>query len=194
MYYRNMLGGKLMNGFRINLDPVQMTEEIMIELEKRNIIYRLCPGHDILEVEEGATKWKEIYSTDERFGTHKLITVTTNRYLFEDFGYHSDVEDFWLIGHEGTKKLLLSIALCDKDKLLRKIKNKTLCKDDFITLICKFNDPRVSFFSMNKYIPHVETVEISNNKPASFYVTEPTNLDLHLIDFQEYKMNIIQII
>ena len=148
----------------ISLKPIEMTKEVMQNLEKRGLIYRLCPGHDELEPKEGETLGKSIYECHENYGPHKLITVTVNREKFEAFGTHPDIEDFLLIGDLNTKPLYLLIATCHKDELNKKILQKTLLEKDFILLKAKYNDPEVSFFSMLKNVPHGEVSGIRERK------------------------------
>lgn len=180
-----------MENSAIILQPVEMNKEIMQELEKRGLIYRIAPGLHNLNPDQGEALVKTIYECKEEYGPHKLISVTINRTEFTTFGTHPDTEDFLLIGDPNTKPLYLVIALCKKDELERKIGEKTVSAKDFVALKVKYNDPEISFFSMLKDVPHGEAVGDEEGKPASFYVTEAKNLTRDLIDFHGYKLKII---
>lgn len=173
---------------RIIVDPVKATEKIMRFLEDRGVITRICPGHDPLDTDKGKSRCQTVYSTDPRFGPHKLICVTINTMEPANFMYHSDKEDFMLIDKQGTAELILTVSLCRKDELNRKIAEGTVSEADFLSVICVMNDPYLSFFTMNPYYPHVETCRMISEDPPSFYVGEPRDLDENLIDFKGYKL------
>ena len=176
--------------YLIELKPQEMTEKVMKDLEKKGLIYRLCPGHDVLEPEYGEIAWKKIYEADEKFGPHQIISVTVDRNSFSAFGVHSENEEFLLLGKNEDKPLYLLIALCDRQTLMKKIKDETLCKDDFILLHCRFNDPETSFFIMKKGVPHGEASIPGTSHPPSFYVAESRDIDLIKIDFNKFVIGI----
>jgi len=176
----------------ITLRPVKATREIMQMLEDKGLIIRLCPGHHELGARKGEMIWDTIYSSDERYGSHKLVTVTVNCELFVYFGTHPENEEFLLIGHGDTKPLYLVVALCQKEELSRKILDNELEDDDFITLDTVYNNPELSFFTMLKDVPHGEFTSGENGKPPSFYVTEPTNLTTELTDFGCYNFKVLK--
>jgi hypothetical protein len=170
--------------------PVKATEALMAYLEERKVITRICPGHDTLNTGIGESRCDTVYSTDSRFGPHKLICVTINTSEPRNFMYHSDKEDFMLIDKPGTAGLILTVSLYHKDELLQKIETGSLTSEDFISMICEANDPYLSFFTMNPYYPHVETCRTPSENPPSFYVGEPRDLDENLIDFKDYQLSI----
>jgi len=174
----------------IKLKPVEMTAEIMQRLEDKRLIYRLCPGHDELEAPKGETLVKTIYASEEKFGPHKLITVTVNRSEFAVFHTHPDNEELLAIGDPNAKPLYLVIALCNKHELESKMKNKTLSENDFITLKVKYNDPGVSFFTILKNTPHGEVAIAMDGKPPSFYVAESRDLDVDIVHLVNYKFKL----
>jgi hypothetical protein len=173
---------------KLIVKPVKATEELMAMLEEKKVITRIWPGHDHIDVQKGESKFKTVYSTENRFGTHKLIYVTINGTEPKNFLYHSDREDFMLIDRAGTGELLLTVSLCHKDELNRKIEAGTLAADDFVSVICEANNPYLSFFTMNAYYPHVETCRMPSDNPPGFYVGEPRDLDENLIDFKDYQL------
>jgi hypothetical protein len=176
----------------ISLRPVEMSERIMDNLEKRGLIMRLCPGHNELETPPGETRWKLIYEPKEGYGPHRLIAVTVNQEGFARFGTHPDGEEFWLVGREDVQPMYLVISLIGATELNAKIAGGILSEDDFIALAVKFNDPMLSFFVMREGVPHGETiVDMSAGKPpASFYVTESRDLPLDLTVWGDYRLEI----
>jgi len=162
--------------------------ELMNRLEELGVINLMSPGRHRLETIEGESKHKTLYSTSERFGPHKLICVTINSQKPSNFLYHNDAEDFLLIDDPSSTSLVLTVSIHKKEILEEKIRNKSLSSDDFISIICKKNDPFTSFFTMNPEYAHVETVLKTSNNPPSFYVTEPRDLDENLINFEKYNL------
>jgi hypothetical protein len=174
----------------LNLKPVEMTGQIMVDLERKGLIMRLCPGHDELDAPRGETLWKLIYEPKEEYGPHRLITVTVNREEFAGFGTHPDNEEFWLIGDSDTQPMYLAISFLDAEALSEKINAGTLEENDFIALRIKYNDPSVSFFVMRAGVPHGEAILDRGRRPPSFYVTESLNLPLNLTRFGNYQITI----
>lgn len=173
---------------KLVIKPITATEELMAYLEEKQVITRICPGHDFLEAKRNETRCETVYSTDPRFGPHKLISVTINTSEPRNFMYHSDKEDFMLIDRPGTSELILTVSLLHKDELNKRIEKGELSEVDFVSMICKANDPYLSFFSMNPYYPHVETCSDPSEAPPSFYVGEPRDMDENLIDFKGYQL------
>jgi hypothetical protein len=174
----------------IYLRPVEMTGQIMEDLEKRGLIMRLCPKHDELDAPPGETLWKLLYTPKEGYGPHRLITVAVNREEFAGFGVHPDNEEFLLIGDDNTQPMYLAISFLNEAELAAKIAAETLAESDFIALRVKYNDPEVSFFVMRAGVPHGEAIVNGGKKPASFYVTESLNLPLDLTAFGNYELKI----
>lgn len=173
---------------RITLRPVEMTPDLMQSLEDRGLIIRLCPDHHALPVSRGQALAASVYESDAHHGPHKLIAVTVDRPTFAAFGTHPDNEEFLLIGDPATKPLYLVIALRRRPDLQRKIAERQLTADDFVCLRVKFNDAHVSFFTMLAEVPHGEAVADIDGRPASFYVTEPRDLETELTEFGDYEL------
>jgi hypothetical protein len=173
---------------RLELDPIEMTPDIMALLEEKGLIIRLYPKKYALDVEDGSTKTEVLYETDPKFGSHMLIVVAVNRKDFKFFGWHEDNEDIFLIGDPNSKPMYLVIALCDQQCLQNKIQEGTLSSDDFVSLIVKYNDPDVSFFTMKKNIPHGELIKEDGRNIPTFYVTEPNDMKLIIADLQPYEL------
>jgi hypothetical protein len=175
---------------KLVVKPVKATEKLMEFLEGRGVITRICPGHDHLVTAKGEARNETVYSTEPRFGPHKLICVTINTTEPRNFMYHSDKEDFMLIDKQGAEELILTMGLLHKDELNRRIEEGIISAEDFISIICEANDPYLSFFTMNPYYPHVETCRVTSDNPPSFYVGEPRDLDENLIDLKGYQLTI----
>jgi hypothetical protein len=174
----------------IALDPVQMTEGVMDSLEKEGLIIRLAPDRHRLETAPGQTRGESLYECDPRYGPHKLITVTVNRTSLEAFGTHPDNEDFLLLGDPSSGPLYLVISLLTPRGIAEKIENGTLDRSDFVTLIVRFNDPQVSFFTMLKDVPHGEALGKGARRPSTFYVGESRDLPIDMTDFGPFKLAI----
>lgn len=175
---------------KINIKPVQCTEEVMALLENHGVITRLMPGKNILETEPGESRHETLYSCDERYGPHKLITVTINGTKPKNFLYHNDREDFMLIDLPNREPLVLTVCLFNKEVLNKKIADQTLSADDFMSVLMESNHPQLSFFTMNPGFAHVETVLNTSDNPPSFYVAESRDLDENFIDLKNYELEI----
>lgn len=174
----------------IVLTPVEASAAAMERLEAAGVIRRMGPGKDTLPVGPGESRWVEVYAAQEAYGPHKLIAVTINSAALTKLAYHSAPEDFLLIGDPKSTGMILTMALCRAAELERKISEKTLGSEDFMALRCRFNDPELSFFTMNPYYAHVETCVHESKMPPSFYVGESRNLDENAIDFSDYRLEI----
>ena len=172
----------------LTVQPV--TEEIMADMEERNLIKRILPSEQVLNIPEGTIEVDRVYETDAQFGSHMLICIGFNKSIVE-MAYHSDNEDFILI-NEGReqKPLILIIALHSVEELHRLISTSQLTADDLLALDLTFNDPRLSFFTMNSFTPHCEWTVPGPGPANVFYVTEPNNLDMQPISLGEYTINI----
>lgn len=172
----------------LSIPVVDMTEQLMGELQEIGVIERLVPGKHRLNVSKGESRHKSLYETKDTFGGHKIITVTINSTVPKNFLYHNDNEDFWLIDEDEREPLILTICKLKIDTLIEKIKARTLSADDFVSVRCVFNNPNLSFFTMHKEYAHVETVLNESDLPPSFYVTESRNLDEVFIDLDGYQL------
>lgn len=159
--------------------PIQdMTRERMEFLEKRGLIIRLYPSHHRFEVEEGCGEARELYTSSETAGAHKLLAAGINRTSFDAFGMHDENEDIFLLGGEKEKELYMLIGLYSWEILSMKKDREVLCSDDFLCFRCKYNDPFVSFFTMCKGVLHGEAAAEGDGETATFYVTEPAGIKL----------------
>lgn len=177
-------------GSTIELAPTDMTSSAMQDLEERGLIIRLAPRRHELPAAPGETLWEPIYDSSEALGPHRLITVSVNKTTLDEFGTHADNEEFLLIGDSSMKPLYLVIALCSKEQLVDKIARRALARDDFVCFRVTYNDPETSFFTMLAGVPHGEAVGSAEGRPATFYVSEPRDLDTDIIDFGAYAIRI----
>jgi hypothetical protein len=177
-----------MRELRLQVRPV--TEEAMSTLEERGLLRRLLPPPGVLQAPEGSVAVERISTTDARFGAHMLICVGFNRSTVE-LAVHSDNEEFLLI-NEGReqKPLILVIALVSEPELRRRASTGELTVDDIWALELKFNDPRLSFFTMNALTPHCEWTVPGPGPASIFYVTEPSDLDMSPLDMGDYNLEI----
>lgn len=175
----------------LKIPVVDMSEQVMVELESLGVIRQIKPGHNRLSVEAGESKHQSIYEAEGKFGGHKLITVSINTKLPFKFVYHNDDEDFLILDEPGREPLILTIALVNHVELSQLIKDKNLSPDHFIAIRCSANHPNMSFFTMKKGYAHSENVMKEGDSFPSFYVTESINLDEQIVDFDMYELEVI---
>ena len=97
---------------------------------------------------------------------------------------------FFSVFSENDNLLCLVIGLHPEPEFQRLVSTGQLTEDDIWALELKFNDPRLSFFTMNALTPHCEWT-VPGEEPANvFYVTEPSSLDMRLIDMHDYSIKI----
>ena len=173
---------------RLAIKPTEMTREVMMDLEARGLIIRLCPHNKDFDAPRGETTWRLMYEPKEGYGPHRLIAIRVNREPFAGFGTHPDNEEFWCVGSEDTQPMYLAIALISNEEMLAKIADGTLSEQDFIMLRVRYNDPEVSFFVMRAGVPHGEAIVDHGKPPAYFYVTESRDLPLDLTDMGEFEL------
>ena len=175
----------------IEIKPTPMTVDVMKDLEQRGLIIRLCPGNHVLNPGHNESLSQPVYVSNPENGAHKLIAVYINALdVMKYFGTHVDNEEFLFIGNPDSKPLYLAVALCKRKALEEKIKNHSLAADDFIALRIRYNNPEVSFFTMLAGVAHGEVTVDSPSDPGSFYVTEPNDLTIDALDFDNYKIRV----
>ena len=159
-------------------------------MEELKLIQRFLPAQKVVNAAPGSVEVDRVYETDPKFGSHMLICVGFNKSTVE-LAYHSDREDFLLI-NEGRdqKPLILVIALKPADEFMELVASQRLTSDDLLALELKFNDPRLSFFTMNGYTPHCEWTPPGPEPANVFYVTEPNDLDMQPVPLGDYSIDI----
>jgi hypothetical protein len=172
----------------IHLDPIDFTPKVADDLEQSGLIIRLAPRRHELPAGPGETLWEPIYDSSEALGPHRLITVSVNKTTLDEFGSHADNEEFLLIGDDSMKPLYLVVALHGTRELDERIARRALTPEDFICLRLRYNDPEVSFFTMLADVPHGEAAGRGQGRPATFYVTEPRDLDTEITQFGDYVL------
>jgi len=174
----------------LTLQVVPMTEERMLALEERGLIQGFLPAGMEEAPAKSGVEVDVIYATAPLFGPHTLIRVEFDRSTVE-LAYHSDREDLLLLnGGARQKPLILVIALHPADDLKRRIAQGRLSADDIWALELKFNDPRLSFFTMNAFTVHCEWTPPGPEARNVFFVTEPKDLDMHAVDLGEYAVRV----
>lgn len=159
----------------LQLRPVEMTRDIMLDLEQRGLILLLGPGkHEKSDMAPETGVDIKLYIADQSHGAHQLVAITKNQTKITGFGSHCANEEFLLIGDYDARPLYLLVALMKHDELDRKAAEKGLSAEDFVLLRCKFNDPECSFFTMLHDTPHCECAAPGDGRHPSFYVTEPS--------------------
>lgn len=170
------------------INPVDMTIDTMSRLEDKGLIYRIAPGKDTAGPVSGANLGRSIYVSDAKFGPHKLIVATIDIPNLGAFGYHEDNEDVFLLDAPGRKPMFFVIATCKADEFNDKVAKGALSPGDFACLRARYNDPEVSLFVMNKFVPHGEFVLPSALPSPSFYVTEPADMPIIPVGFGGHRV------
>jgi len=171
-------------------DIVESSEEVFSRLEEQQLLRRFVSYCPFQELNGRKYEVSELYSTDSKYGGHKLISVNFNNAVAE-LGYHGEKEDFLLVSRhpEKHKDLYLLIGLMNADKMHKKIDNKTLSSEDFLIIRLVFNDPIFSFFTMNSQIPHCELTDDGELKPHPyFFVTEPRDMNTVNVKLNKYEI------
>ena len=176
----------------IEVKALEMTPDVMQDLEDRRAIIRLAPGRHAAPAPSGETADTLVYRSDRASGPHQLIAVSINTTVLDNFGAHSDNEEFLLIGDPATKPMYILVVVCSLVELKQKIASGALESSDFVALRAKFNDAEVSFFTMLRGVPHGEATVDGEGKPASFYVTEPAELETDFTDFGDYLVQAVE--
>lgn len=177
-----------MKNLNIKVQPIN--EKLMNVLENKNLIHRLLPTPEVISTPEKEVGVETFYTTDKKYGQHTMICVGFNKSIV-DMAYHSDNEDFICI-NEGReqKPLILVIALEKAREFQELILNNQLNENHILALELKFNDPILSFFTMNGYTPHCEWVPPGNGPANIFYVSEPHDLDSNRIAMSDYCIEV----
>lgn len=162
----------------------------MSTLEQRGLIQGFLPASQEEATAEPGVLVDEVYASASCFGPHRLIRVAFDRSTVE-LAYHSDREDLLLINDGAQQKpLILVIALHPADEFKRRISQERLSVEDIWALDMTFNDPRLSFFTMNAFTVHCEWTPPGPGARNVFFVTEPRDLDMHAVHTGEYAIGV----
>jgi len=166
----------------LSLQPQRLTHEILIDLETRGLIKRLCPT-DLIQANPQYDAVDTIYSSSPGSGAHRLICIRKNQTRIA-LTVHSENEEviFLNSGSTSFKPLYLIISLVSLDALLEKIQNETLSSDDILALEVDFNDLHTQVFTILKDTPHCEITVPGSNPAPIFYVTESADIQMHSVD------------
>ena len=167
---------------------VEATEAVFQDLEARKVLMRVFHAHKPETVE------KEGYHLTKMYGAeckgHQLISVNYN-FTKPNVGIHPNAELFLVLAEDPTlyKNLYLLTAKGNVDFIYEKIKNGTLCCDDFVIIKLTYNNPSLSCFTMNAGIPHCELTDDCDDKlPPQFYVSEPLDMETTQIKLGKYNI------
>lgn len=168
--------------------PIKISSTLFENLEKRGILRRFLGGWELPETDPSQYNVKTLYTTDARFGGHKLIHVSYNMSTVQ-LGYHQENEDFILIKSPKKKQkpLYLVLCLCSHEELQKKIDDYTFSSEDILLIELVYNDPILSFFTLSKNFPHCELTCMGGHAP-SFFVTEPASMNTESIDAGPYRI------
>jgi hypothetical protein len=175
-----------MKELSINVRP--MTEDVINILEEKRLIHRFMPSQKVLSTPEKEIGVDYLYTTNLKFGPHTMICVGFNRSVV-DMAYHSEKEDFILI-NEGRKQkpLILVIGLHSAEYFQKLISTGQLTGNDIWAIELIFNDPKLSFFTMNGFTPHCEWTIPGTGSASVFYVSEPRDLDVNHINMGDFEL------
>jgi hypothetical protein len=166
----------------------------MEDLERLNVLHRLLPPEDQLLIEPGSTAVKTLYSENPDYGGHKLIFVNVNETISQlnfPLNSHPAKESVFLMTPlRPMKPLIWIFARMKHDGIEQKVATRTLYSDDFIAVQIPFNNPEMSFFTVNEYVPHLEITIPGNDFSPSFWVAEPEHLPISYVDLQDYELTL----
>lgn len=173
----------------IRLKPVNVTEKILLRIEKKGLIRTLRPTARILRRTSKDGLVDCIYSSPVEHGTHKLICVRSDDAGRVMLNSHPHNEEFLIINNTALKlkPLLMIIGLHEHKEIERKAKKGGLTAKDFLMLRFRYNDHKTCVFTMLKDTPHWETSEPGKGRPSIFFVSEPTNLPMHHLKMAGYS-------
>lgn len=174
----------------ILLKPIIATETVMNMLEKRGLIFRMAPKPSALMAEQNCSTFRTVYNSDEQYGPHRLIEVCVNSADLMTLNFHSDNEEFIIVGEENAKPLYLLIGLSPYEQMQKKIANKKLSQDDFILLEMRHNDIHTCIFTMRQGVVHTEATNSANGRPPTFFVTESRDIDTTKVDLQGFSLEL----
>lgn len=165
----------------IKITPQKGTLANLQKLEKKGLIRLMTPSADIL-ADKFTDKAEDIYTTNEAYGTHKLLCVRKNTTSIK-LTIHPDNEEVIAINTSSAKykPLYLIIAMCDVTAFEEKTKNNTLNEND-ITAIEVIYNCEASVFTVLKNIPHCEITTAEQKEAPVFFVTEPTKLQMRYVE------------
>lgn len=172
---------------KIILNVKRANEDIMKKLEKLGVIERLIPPLDLLDINEGEVRIRKIYSSDNKYGGHMLLFVNMNDTKSE-LNYHPDNEEVFLFNPSEIKPLIFIFANENYLKIEEKIKREELRDNDFTAVEIPFNNPNLSFFTVNKAFPHYEITIPGSKRSPSFWVTESNELPMIILDLKNYNI------
>ncbi len=174
----------------IILKPVKASTKLFDILEEKKLIRTLKPTKKAIETRTKTGAVSRIYTSNPKFGTHALMCVgkrTTGIRL----SWHEDNEDIILLNPLNLKfkNLYLIISLLKKTDFLKKFNAGALCAKDLLAVEMKFNDPKLSFFTILKNTVHCEVTDNEKGQHPVFFVSEPSNLKDNKLTTKYYNIH-----
>jgi hypothetical protein len=176
----------------IKLKPVDVTNKLLLRLEKKGLVRTLRPTAKVLRRKHKDGMVDTIYSSPVEHGTHKLICVRSDNAARLTLNSHPHNEEFIIINNTGLKlkPVCMIIGLSKHKEIERKARAGKLAAKDFLMLRLKYNDHKTCIFTMLKDTLHCEISEPGKGRPSIFFVSEPTNLPMHHIDLAGYTIKV----
>lgn len=170
----------------LKLKVKKANEREMVELEELGVIKRLLPPEELISIGEGKVVGNKVYSANPKFGGHMLLFVNIN-ITKPELNYHPDNEEVLLLSpYNPEKPLIFLFCKYNHLEIEKKIRIGILNEENFIVLNMPFNNPKISFFTVNKGFPHCEVTIGGCGVSPSFWVTEPANLPMNIVRLDQY--------
>lgn len=172
----------------IELKPVPVSPRILQLLDRKGLIRTFRPPAKVFGLKPGTGVVDVVYATHSRYGSHKLICVGKNETEIR-LTTHPDNEEFFIINNtkKKFKPLYLIISLHRERELSRRAQDGRISSKDILALELKYNDCSLSLFTMLKGTPHCEVTIPGAQEAPVFFVTEPTNLTMKVVDLAGWK-------
>ena len=173
----------------IKVKPEKLTQKILQGLEKKGLLKTFTPSKK-LSAKKGPAVEK-LYSTDIKYGSHKLICVKKGDIDIE-MNWHTDNEDVIAINPAAGKykPLYFIISLHGRKKFINLVKKGMLKAKDILALEVMFNDPKTCVFTVLKNTVHCEITKNVKGTDPVFFVTEPTNLVMNTVNMKNIKIEL----
>jgi hypothetical protein len=175
----------------LTLQVRPLTWRILSSLAKRGLVRPLVPTASVVRCRSAGGAVGKIYSSNPRWGTHKLISVrcTTGRVRLNS---HGDNEEFILIHPQARSfsPMYMIIGLHKHSVIERKARSQELTEHDFMAFELVYNNPSLSIFTMLKDTVHFEISSRTRKQAPIFFVTEPSRLKLHMLKVPAYRLEV----
>lgn len=174
----------------VRLKPKKITMKILDEMHKNNLIKLFLPTEKI-ENNLNADIVEELYASDVKYGSHKLICVRKNTSVIQ-LTTHPENEEVIFLDRKNRrfKPLFLIIATCENAEFEKKAALGEITEADVLALEVEYNNALMSSFTILKDIPHCEVTISGAGEAPIFYVTEPTDMTMDYTKVKEYEFQL----